>query len=202
LADLKSGGASAFDVSLLTGDAPLAAVLAKRDATLAATHMLLDLSKEPGAAPRVRLEPFTTQDLADYTAHSIDGYADEIFQAGGFASIDDARAASREQYAELLPNGLDSPGQHFWAAYDGARRVGHLWIFVDGEWSFIYDIEMEADVRGLGYGTEVLALGALAAKDLGATHLGLNVFGHNPGARRLYERVGFDITRQFFRVDL
>lgn len=201
LADRRAHGASALDVPLLTGDAPLAGVLANRDATLVATHMLLDVTKDPGPAPRVRLQPFTPDDFAAYTAHSIDGYANEIFQAGDFASLDDARAASREQYAELLPDGLDSPGQHFWAAYDGDRRVGHLWIFVNGAWSFIYDIEMEADVRGLGYGTEVLALGAIAARDLGATHLGLNVFGHNPGARRLYERVGFAITRQFFRVD-
>ena len=201
LAHVRAGGESTLDVPLLTGDAPLAAALSKRDATLAATHMLLGLSKEPGAAPRVRMQPFTTQDLTDYTAHSIDGYANEIFQAGGFASLEAARASSAEQYDELLPNGLDTPGQHFWAAYDGARRVGLLWIFVDGAWSFIYDIEMEADVRGLGYGTEVLALGAIAARNLGATHLGLNVFGHNPGARKLYERVGFAITRQFFRVD-
>jgi len=200
LADSRDNGAKALDVPLLTGDAALAGALATRDATLVATHMLLGLSAAPGPAPRIRLEPFTPQDLADYTAHSIDGYADEIFRAGDFASLGDAREASRKQYDELLPDGLDSPGQHFWAAYDGARRVGLLWIFVDGAWSFIYDIEMEADVRGLGYGTEVLALGAAAASDLGATHLALNVFGHNQGARRLYERVGFAVTREFYRV--
>ena len=36
--------------------------------------------------------------------------------------------------------------------------------------------------------------------DLGARELGLNVFGHNDGARTLYERAGYATTEQTYRL--
>ena len=46
----------------------------------------------------------------------------------------------------------------------------------------------------------MLDAGAVAAVDLGARTLGLNVFGHNDGALALYERAGYDTTERTFRV--
>ena len=40
----------------------------------------------------------------------------------------------------------------------------------------------------------MLDAGAVAAVELGARTLGLNVFGHNDGARALYARAGYDTT--------
>jgi ribosomal protein S18 acetylase RimI-like enzyme len=201
-AELVAGGASAIEVPVLASRADLAAAIARSGATLIATHMVRDLSVPVAAALRVRLVPFTDDDYSAFSAASIETYAEEIFKAGGFATPEIAHADAVRQYAELLPDGLASAGQHLWAAHDGERRVGLLWIFVEDAWSYIYDIEMLAEVRGQGYGSEVLALGAAAARDLGATHLGLNVFGHNADARRLYERSGFAVTREFFRLGL
>ena len=195
---LAESGVTTIEVPVLTGQDDLAGSVAACGGSLTATHMARDLSLPAPTAPRVTLLPFTDDDFTAYQAWSIDNYADEIFKAGGYPSPDDAHADSVRQFAELLPDGLASAGQHLWAAHDGARRVGLLWIFVDGEWSYIYDIEMLAECRGQGYGTEVLDLGADEARQRGATHLGLNVFGHNADARRLYARSGFGVTREFF----
>ena len=199
---LRAGGATAIEVPVHAGRADLAAAVARAGATLIATHMVRDLAVATPPPPRVRLVPFTQDDYVAFSSASIDTYAEEIFKAGGFATPEIAHTDAVRQYAELLPDGLASAGQHLWAAYDGERRVGLLWIFVEDAWSYIYDIEMLAEVRGQGYGSEVLELGADAARRLGATHLGLNVFGHNADARRLYERTGFAVTRELFRLDL
>ena len=200
--ELRARGATAIEVPVHASRADLAAAIAGADATLVATHMLRDLAVATPPPSRVRLVPFTEDDYVTFSDASIDSYAEEIFKAGGYATPELAHADSVRQFGELLPDGLASAGQHLWAAYDGERRVGLLWIFVEDAWSYIYDIEMLAEVRGQGYGSEVLALGASEARRLGATHLGLNVFGHNADARRLYERSGFAVTREFFRIAL
>ena len=60
---------------------------------------------------------------------------------------------------------------------------------------------MHADQRRRGYGREILDAGALAARDLGAEVLGLNVFGHNDVARALYERAGYVTTERSYRIE-
>jgi ribosomal protein S18 acetylase RimI-like enzyme len=200
--ELRTGGATAVDVPVHASRADLSAAIARAAATLIATHMVRDLAVAAAPPPRVRLVPLTEDDYVTFSSASIDTYAEEIFKAGSFATPALAHADAVRQYAELLPDGLASAGQHLWAAHDGERRVGLLWIFVEDAWSYIYDIEMLAEVRGQGYGSEVLNLGAEEARRLGATHMGLNVFGHNADARRLYERSGFAVTRELFRVNL
>ena len=107
---------------------------------------------------------------------------------------------------DLLPDGVDTSGQHLWTAYDGQTRdqtvVGILWIAVEDRAAFIYDIEVREEQRRRGYGREVLDAGAVAAVELGARTLGLNVFGHNEGALALYERAGYDTTERTFRVSI
>ena len=66
----------------------------------------------------------------------------------------------------------------------------------------LYDIEVRPEQRRRGYGGEILDAGARAAVELGAEVLGLNVFGHNHGARALYENAGYAVTEQTFRVAL
>jgi hypothetical protein len=46
----------------------------------------------------------------------------------------------------------------------------------------------------------MLSAGAVAAVELGARTLGLNVFGHNEGALALYQRAGYDTTERTFRI--
>jgi ribosomal protein S18 acetylase RimI-like enzyme len=123
-----------------------------------------------------------------------------MLDAGAFTDPALAIEASRRSSEELLPLGLESPGQHLWTAYDDDVPVAVLWISVDGGRGYIYDIEVVPDQRRRGYGREVLDAGARAARDLGAAELGLNVFGHNAGALALYEQAGYVTTEQTFRL--
>jgi ribosomal protein S18 acetylase RimI-like enzyme len=75
-------------------------------------------------------------------------------------------------------------------------------VHVEGLKAFIYDIEVREEQRRRGYGRELLDAGASAAVELGATTLGLNVFGPNDGARALYERAGYATTEQTYRIEL
>lgn len=198
---LAEGGATQLQLSSFSGDAATEAVVEARGPKLAATRMQLDLST-PTPEDRLRLVPMTQAQYAAYRAVSDEGYAQELFGAGGYATLDDARLSAAQQFVELLPDGLGSPGHHLWRALADGRDVGLLWIWLDGAWAYIYDIRMDEALRGQGYGTGTLRAGANAARDLGAAYLGLNVFGPNDGARRLYERSGYDTVEQFWVVPL
>jgi ribosomal protein S18 acetylase RimI-like enzyme len=50
---------------------------------------------------------------------------------------------------------------------------------------------MSVEQRGRGYGTAALAALEETLRPRGVTRIGLNVFGKNTGAQRLYARVGY-----------
>jgi ribosomal protein S18 acetylase RimI-like enzyme len=200
LGELADRGAASVAIDVKVDDPVLTAAIAGREITLTATQMRLDLALPVDVPGRVVLRPMTTEFPA-YRERLVSEYARDIFDIGAFADFEAALDASEQSTRELLPDGPATAGQHLWSAYDRDTPVGILWIAVDGPKAYIYDIEVHADHRRRGYGREILDAGALAARDLGAEVLGLNVFGHNDAARALYERAGYVTTERSYRIE-
>ena len=202
LATLAQRGADSVAVDVRVDDPVLTAAIADRMLRLGATQMRLDLSLPVSAPARVHLRSMPADEFAGYREHLVEEYAQEMFDAGAFTELSTALEASEHSTEELLPDGPDTPEQHLWTAYDGDTPVAILWIHVNGGRGYIYDIEVRPEQRRRGYGREVLDAGALAARDLGAEALGLNVFGHNDGARALYEQAGYATIERTYRIPL
>ena len=189
-----------LSLGLFAGDDAMAAVVESFQPTLVATNMQLDLSRPIPDDDRVRLVPMTEADYAAFIASAVEGFAGALLSSGAERSEEDALAESRRQHDQLLPDGLQTTGTRLWRVLAGSTDVGLLWIALDQDWAFIYDIEMAESARGQGYGTAALRAGARASREAGAAWLGLNVFGDNEGARRLYERSGYETVEQFFTL--
>ena len=202
MAALRAEGDEWLVVDVAPGDAVLEAALDGRDTRLVSTQMLLDLDTPVAPPPRVALAPMTAAEYDGYEKHLNAAYAQEMVEAGAFSDLASATIAAEQSQAELLPSGVDTPGHHLWSAYDGDRPVGVLWVHVEGPKGFIYDIEVREEQRRHGYGRELLDAAASACVGLGATTLGLNVFGPNDGARALYERAGYATTERTYRIEL
>jgi ribosomal protein S18 acetylase RimI-like enzyme len=200
LAAWRDQGHDSVVVDVPADDPVLEAAVAGRPLQLQATQMLLDLGEVPAPPARVALRPMTPAEFQGYRDQLITVYAQDMLDAGAFTDRARAFEASVASTEQLLPDGLATPGQHLWTAHDGEALVAILWIAVDGPTAFIYDIEVHHDQRRRGYGREVLDAGARAAHDLGARELGLNVFGHNDGARTLYERAAYATTERTYRL--
>ena len=75
--------------------------------------------------------------------------------------------------------------------------VGWIWIgpFAEGSdaW-WVWDVEIDEQHRGAGHGRAAMQLAEQEAARHGAVTLGLNVFGYNDAARRLYESLGYETT--------
>ncbi|BBH69399.1 putative N-acetyltransferase YycN [Actinoplanes sp. OR16] len=150
----------------------------------------------------VRLQPMTEDEYVSWRAEAEAHYARSV-EATGRSSRDAARQAA-ETYARLLPGERDTPGNHFWYAYDGDLRVGFLWIVVTEATgsALVHNVAVDEDKRRQGYGRAIMLAAERWCAESGLTRLGLHVFAHNTGARALYEQLGFAETGRNMAKDL
>ncbi|MEH1098765.1 GNAT family N-acetyltransferase [Micromonospora sp. CPCC 205561] len=153
----------------------------------------------------LRLEPLTEEQYLRYRQRAETSYARSIADSGAMPPPE-ARKKARDDYVRLLPDGLATPGNHLWNAYDGGDAVGMLWLHLeqksDGPHAFVYDLEVRPELRRRGYGRAVLEAVERRCREWGVVSIALNVFGHNLPARRLYEQMGFEATSIQMRKSL
>ena len=142
-----------------------------------------------------------------FLAHSVPQYAAEKVRNGEW-SPEEAQARGEGEFHMLLPQGPGTPGNFLYDLHDPqtGQDVGVLWYALRGEGertsAFIYEIEVFEPYRRQGYATQAFAALDLDAASNGARSIQLHVFGHNHGARALYEGLGFQPTNLILRKDL
>jgi ribosomal protein S18 acetylase RimI-like enzyme len=149
---------------------------------------------------RVRLEPMTWDQFDVWAQHSVLGFAEQQVSAGLQPRVE-ATTYARQQFAELLPSGLATPLHLHWTVHErvaGDPVVGYLWLRVrtlstEVE-AFVFDVEVLEEARGRGLGRATMQAAEQAARELDASVVRLNVFGHNTAALRLYESLGYVVT--------
>ena len=132
-----------------------------------------------------------------WAEHSVAGFAAQQV-ASGLHPPAEALAHARRAFDELLPQRLATPLHHFWTVRGDGTEVGHLWLRVrelsDEVEGYVYDVELVPEARGRGLGRRTMVAAEHAARDLGATVMRLNVFGHNAPAMRLYDALGYVVA--------
>jgi ribosomal protein S18 acetylase RimI-like enzyme len=165
-----------------------------------ATNMALDLDGEIGDPGALVLEPMTQPEFDAFMDDEVEGFARELAAAG--TELEVARERSRTLMDELVPSGLSSPGMEFHTARVDGETVGALWLSTGETMAFVYNIEVRPEQRRRGYGAAIMNAAALHCREAGHPVLGLNVFAHNPGARALYDRLGYRVTHDFCALDV
>ena len=126
-------------------------------------------------------------------------YAEDKVRAGAWSREEAPRRAAADVDG-LLPDGTETEGHYLYLLRDPstAREVGAVWIAVldsgVGRAVWIYDARVYEPFRRQGHGTGALRAAEERAAELGADRVELHVFGHNPAARALYERLGYETT--------
>lgn len=147
---------------------------------------------------RVTLRRPAVSEFNEWSTQQLDDYIAEIVAATG-AGHAEVEARARREEAELLPDGLDTPGQLIFRLVVDDQPVGWLWLSLqhpngDTGVGWIYNIVIEEEFRGRGYGREAMLLAEQEAKRNGLQALALNVFAHNHVARGLYLSLGYRET--------
>ncbi len=151
-----------------------------------------------------QLRPMTEAEYDVYLEATTEDYAQERAKNFG-TTIEEERAAAREQIADLLDEGLATENHHIWVLdHEDDGNIGHIWMFINAERqrAFIYDVAIDATQRGKGYGKTILDLMEAKVKEMGVRSVGLNVFYSNTVARHLYEKQGYQITNYNMQKEL
>jgi ribosomal protein S18 acetylase RimI-like enzyme len=154
----------------------------------------------------VTLRRPTPDEYDAWSAEELEGYIAEIVASGSLSRAA-AEEQARREIAELLAQGLDTPGQLIFRLEVADQPVGWLWLSLqhphgDLGVGFIYNIVVDEPLRGRGYGREAMQQAEQEAKRHGLHALALNVFGHNKLARDLYLSLGYRETSIRMKKDL
>jgi len=140
-----------------------------------------------------------SDDFARRRAPLIAGYAEAIAPSRGLTAAEAAAEAERD-VAERLPRGAATPGQLLRKAVRDGTEVGWIWVTLPGparpEMAWIGDVEVDPGFRSRGYAGAIITAVETELTGLGVPRLGLNVFGANSTAIRVYERLGFEVYAQ------
>jgi ribosomal protein S18 acetylase RimI-like enzyme len=161
---------------------------------------------QPPHRPTVRVRPMTSSEFEDYAAWSVDAYAMEL-ERNRRASGELAKTRAEQSFASILPDGLTTAEQALMTAEDAetGEHVGLLWFGPstdDSAVAWLWDITVDEEVRGRGYGRALMLRFEEEARARGYARAGLNVFGDNAIARRLYESLGYRESARQLHKDL
>ena len=144
-----------------------------------------------------KLVPMTQPEFDSYFETLVPDYAVDNVRAG-YWSEDEALEKSRQQTMSLLSQGLQTPNHYIYSLYDDEQKIGMIWLKVDLDRpvksGFIFDVRVEDEFRGKGYGKEIMSLVEEKARELGVQRMGLHVFAYNDVAKNLYERIGYKVS--------
>ncbi|HEV8451446.1 MAG TPA: GNAT family N-acetyltransferase [Gaiellales bacterium] len=142
----------------------------------------------------VILRPMRADEYPAWAEQGARGYVDQMVEFGGMEREHAAAKAVRD-FATVLPDGLETKGHWLFVIEAEVRAVGCLWFAerdLDGRPSaFLYDIQIDEQLRGHGYGRAAMLEFEREAARRGLHHLSLNVFGGNAPARGLYSSLGW-----------
>ncbi|MFD8964715.1 GNAT family N-acetyltransferase [Streptomyces sp. NPDC059568] len=167
-------------------------------------NMDKELPPEPPVLPEgVAGRPMNESEYAAWEAQAVENYAQSWIDRG--TPPEQARAKSEASHRELLPDGLATPGAALHVLVHDGSAVGHIWVAsrevrAGRPGSYVYDVAVQADLRGKGYGRALMLHAERIALEAGSELLGLHVFAGNTPAIRLYESLGYRTTqRNFFK---
>ncbi|MEV4147104.1 GNAT family N-acetyltransferase [Amycolatopsis sp. NPDC049691] len=142
----------------------------------------------------VRLDPMTSEEYAVYHRVAVLAYAEAHVSAKSWPA-EGARQRAVDEYAELLPEGVATPGHHLYTARNGDREIGMIWFAERPHGAdrvaYLYDIKVEADLRSQGLGEALMRAMEHEVRSAGLKTVRLQVFGNNSVARSLYRKLGY-----------
>ena len=134
-----------------------------------------------------------------FSERTIAGYAHENIASFRW---DETAAAARahEQFRDLLPQGIGTPGHYLCEILDGAdgKTVGDLWFGIarspNAQSAHLYDLHFDEGYGGEQHALATLRLLEARCRELGAGSIGLQIFAHDTMAQVLYSSLGFIVT--------
>ena len=156
--------------------------------------------------PVVTLERMSPDDWKAWRVASVRAYAAEMVRVGSWPP-EGAEDRADALFGRLVPDGQVTTGHEFRSIVnEDGDAVGALWLAADGDavgdGAFLWDIAIDPEQRGRGYGRAAMEALETLARSLGYDTIRLNVFADNTVARALYDSVGYTETSLAMRKNI
>jgi ribosomal protein S18 acetylase RimI-like enzyme len=141
----------------------------------------------------MHFEPITEKEFQDYWRYSVESWIRDMGRAG-FLREDITFEEAEKEVRKFIPDGLSTEGHHIMHIMDNGNAVGTIWYEIRDRAmreAYLWDIFIDEDQRGRGYGKEAMRELERTARKEGARRIQLNVFGFNSVARNLYVKTGY-----------
>ena len=143
----------------------------------------------------LELKPMNQDIYNNYIKNAIQQYASELSKSRGI-DIDEAIQLTNNEFDALLPDGLKSKNQFLYKIInDENENIGIMWFSTESNHgdneAFLYDIEINKEYRGKGYGRESMKLLESKIKEFNLGSICLHVFLRNEIACTLYNKIGY-----------
>ena len=141
---------------------------------------------EPYVA-RLDSPEMTETEFASWRDIAIDQHGAQLSRAAG-KYLDAAVEESRVLLSNVLPNGLRTDGMSLFAITEGDARIGWMWLGAspsDPAAGFVFDIIIEAEARGRGYGRAAMLAAEQFFRSQGKARVAQRLRRERHGARPL-----------------
>lgn len=141
----------------------------------------------------IHFEPVTEKEFPDYWRYSVESWIRDMGRAG-FLRDDITFEEAEMEVRKFIPNGLSTEGHHIMHIMNGNDAVGTIWYEIRDKAmkeAYLWDILIDENQRGKGYGNEAMRELERTARKEGAGRIQLNVFGFNSTARNMYLKMGY-----------
>ncbi len=140
------------------------------------------------------MESIDDKDFPEYWRYSVVSWITDMTNAG-LMNQNISYEEAEVEVKKFIPDGLRTPGHFFFHLKEGEKKVGTIWFEVRVrrgiKEAYLWDIFINADQRGKGYGKTAMHLLEDFVKEKEATKISLNVFASNTVARKLYDKTGY-----------
>ena len=119
-----------------------------------------------------------------------------VYEGAGWADVPGHAERGLDEWVDLFVTGEDAAQQVVARADGQAVGVAMGKVFPDGT-GWVAQVAVRRDQQGRGLGSALLAEAFARRVAAGATQVGLGVSAANPGALRLYRRLGLEIDREW-----
>lgn len=149
----------------------------------------------------VKLRRMTNEEFESFYGWSIEHQAKELMEELHI-SQEEAISETIKEVAEMLPDGIDTPHNHFMTIVDSDsdENIGFVWTLhevTEGrKQSFICDFAIWESKRRKRYASAALRLAENQAAEAGCVESVLFVKDNNTAATALYRKCGYQVLRQ------
>jgi ribosomal protein S18 acetylase RimI-like enzyme len=153
----------------------------------------------------IRFTAMNDEDFQRFIDTASVNFANDKVKNGSWkqeAALEQSLAAFRR----LLPDGVQTENHFLKNIVLDNQIIGYLWYEIkkqeDSKHVYLFEILVSPQLRGQGYGTEALELFIQEVKEKGIEDIWLHMFGHNQGALKLYQQIGFEITDYNLKLNI